>query len=161
MPSLDPHSTCRIGVLSDTHGLLRPEVVNALKGVDRIVHAGDLDTPEIIEALMKIAPVTAVKGNMDHGEWSRGLQQTEVVKVGKHFLYVLHQIHSLDLDPGAAGFSAVIFGHSHIHSVSRKNGILYLNPGGAGYRRFNYPISLAILTVSADRIKPRIVELDV
>ena len=154
-------TTYRVGVLSDTHGLLRPEVVDALKGVDQIVHAGDLDTPEILDALKKIAPVTAVKGNMDHGGWTRKLQKTEVLKVGRHMLYVLHEIDSLDLDPDAAGIGVVIFGHSHNHSIARKNGVLYLNPGGAGHRRFNYSISLAILTVSDDRIEPRIIELDV
>ena len=151
----------RIGVLSDTHGLLRPEVINALKGVDRIIHAGDLDTPEILKALATIAPVTAVKGNMDRGGWTRKLRKTEIVEAGKHLFYVLHEIHTLDLDPEAAEFRAVIFGHSHMHSMAQKNGVLYLNPGGAGYRRFNYPISLAILSVYEDRIQPRIIELDV
>lgn len=154
-------SAYRIGVLSDTHGLLRPEVVNALKGVDQIIHAGDMDTPEVLEALKKIAPATAVRGNMDRGGWTRNLQKTEVVAVGRHLLYVLHEIHGMDLDPNAAGFSAVIFGHSHMHSLVRENGILYLNPGGAGYRRFNYPISIAILAVHEDRIDPRIIEINV
>jgi putative phosphoesterase len=154
-------STHRIGVLSDTHGLLRPEVINALKGVDQIIHAGDLDTPEILKALEKIAPITAVKGNMDRGGWTRKLQKTEVVEVGNHLLYVLHNIHALDLDPEAAEIRVVIFGHSHMHSMARRNGVLYLNPGGAGYRRFNYPISLAILSVYDNRIEPRIIELDV
>ena len=153
--------TQRIGVLSDTHGLLRPEAINALKGVDQIIHAGDLDTPDILKALAKIAPVTAVKGNMDRGGWARKLQKTEVMEVGNHLLYVLHEIHALDLDPEATEFSVVIFGHSHMHSMARRNGVLYLNPGGAGYRRFNYPISLAILSVYEDRIEPRIIELDV
>jgi putative phosphoesterase len=151
----------RIGVLSDTHGLLRPEVINALTGVDQIIHAGDLDTPEILKALEKIAPITAVKGNMDRGGWTRKLKKTEVVEVGNHLLYVLHEIHALDLDSEAAGFRAVIFGHSHMHSMARTNGVLYLNPGGAGYRRFNYPISLAILSVYENRVEPRIIELDV
>ena len=151
----------RIGVLSDTHGLLRPEVINALKGVDQIIHAGDLDTQEVLKALEKIAPVTAVKGNMDRGGWTRKLQKAEVVEVGNHLLYVLHNIHALDLDPEVAEIRVVIFGHSHMHSMARRNGVLYLNPGGAGYRRFNYPISLAILSVYEDRIEPRIIELDV
>ena len=148
-------------MLSDTHGLLRPEVVDALKGVDQIIHAGDLDTPEILKALKKIAPITAVKGNMDRGNWTRKLKKTEIVEVGNHLLYILHEIHTLDLDPEAAEFTVVIFGHSHMHSMARKNGILYLNPGGAGYQRFNYPISLAILSVYKDRIEPRIIELDI
>ena len=147
--------------MSDTHGLLRPDVIHALRGVDRIIHAGDLDTPEILKALEKIAPVTAVKGNMDRGGWARKLRKTEVLEIGSRTLYVLHEIHALDLDPGAAGFSVVVFGHSHMNALTRKNGVLYLNPGGAGYRRFNYPISIAILCVGEDRIEPRIIELDV
>lgn len=154
-------STCRIGVISDTHGLLRPKVVKALEGVERIIHAGDLDTPEILNALEKIAPVTAVRGNMDRGGWARNLRKTEILEVNDCLLYVLHDLNTLDLDPVAAEFKVVIHGHSHVHSRVNENGVLYLNPGGAGYRRFNYPISLSILHFNGDRIEPQIIELDV
>ncbi len=156
-----PTSTHRIGVISDTHGLLRPEVVKALKGVERIIHAGDLDTPEILKALHKIAPVTAVRGNMDRGDWARKLPRTEVIEVDQHRLYVLHDIHNLRMDPDASEFKVVIHGHSHLHSIVQQNGVLYLNPGGAGHHRFNYPISLAILYIREGRIEPQIIELAV
>ena len=150
-----------IGVISDTHGLLRPEAVRALQGVDLIIHAGDLGNPEVLAALEGIAPVYAVRGNIDRGEWAGKLPLTQVVEVGRVHLYVLHEIFCLDLDPGAAGFAAVIFGHSHQPHLEWKNGVLYLNPGSAGPRRFTLPVTLARLRVQGDSLRAELVELEV
>ena len=151
----------RIGVLSDTHGLLRPQAVEALKGVSLIIHAGDIGAPEILESLGRIAPVRAVRGNTDRGEWARALPSTEVVEVGEVQLYVLHDLHTLDLDPGAAGFAAVIFGHSHRPFLERKDGVLYLNPGSAGPRRFTLPVCLAYLQVQGKSLQTEFFPLTV
>ena len=124
-----------VGVISDTHGLLRPEAVAALAGVERIVHAGDIGSPDVLAALGRIAPVAAVRGNNDREAWAARIPETEVVEVGDVSLYVLHDLHELDLDPRAAGFAAVIAGHSHQPRVEEKAGVLYLNPGSAGPRR--------------------------
>ena len=151
----------RIGVISDTHGFLRPQAVEALKGVSLIIHAGDVGSPEILENLGKIAPVKAVRGNTDRGEWARDLPLTEVMEVGAVQLYVLHYLHTLDLDPRAAGFAAVIFGHSHRPHLERKNGVLFLNPGSAGPRRFTLPVCLAYLKVQGDSLEAEFVPLDI
>jgi putative phosphoesterase len=151
----------RIGVISDTHGLLRPQAVEALKGVSLIIHAGDIGAPEILENLHRIAPVQAVRGNTDRGEWARALPLTEVVDAGGVQLYVLHDLHTLDLEPEAAGFAAVIFGHSHRPLLERKNGVLYLNPGSAGPRRFTLPVSLAYLKVQGKSLQTEFVPLTV
>jgi len=151
----------QIGVISDTHGLLRPEALEALAGVDFIVHAGDIDAPAVIETLKQIAPVHAVRGNMDFGPLIGGLSETAVVEAGGRMLYVLHDLHRLDLDPAAAGFDAVIFGHSHRPHLEKKSGVLYVNPGSAGPRRFGKPVSVARITVDNGRLSARIVELDV
>lgn len=149
----------RLGVISDTHGLLRPQAVEALKGVSLIIHAGDIGSPEILENLDRIAPVRAVRGNTDRGEWARALPPSEVVEVGEVQLYVLHDLHTLDLDPQAAGFAAVIFGHSHRPHLERKNGVLYLNPGSAGPQRFTLPVSLAHLKVQGKSLQTEFVPL--
>ena len=149
----------RIGVISDTHGLLRPQAVAALKGVELIIHAGDIGEPGILEALERIAPVQAVRGNTDRGEWARKLPLTQVVEVGEVQLYVLHEIFTLDLEPQAAGFAGIIFGHSHRPHLERKNGILYLNPGSAGPRRFTLPVTLAYLEVQGRTLHPEFVPL--
>ena len=149
----------RIGVISDTHGLLRPQAVAALKGVSLIIHAGDIGTPEVLANLNRIAPVRAVRGNTDRGEWARDLPLTQVVEVGEVHLYVLHDLHALDLEPKAAGFAAVIFGHSHRPHLERKNGVLFLNPGSAGPRRFTLPVTLAYLTVQGDSLQTEFVPL--
>lgn len=133
----------RVGILSDTHGLLRPEAVQALKGVDWIVHAGDLGSAEVLEALRGIAPTVAVRGNIDRGEWAQGLPSTEILEVGPYALYVLHDLRELALDPAAAGFAAVISGHSHRPAIRQEKGVLYLNPGSVGPRRFDLPVSMA------------------
>ncbi len=150
-----------IGVISDTHGLLRPEAVKALAGVELIIHAGDIGNPEVLAALEQIAPVQAIRGNTDRGDWAADLPLTRVVEVGGVHLYVLHELFCLDLDPAAAGFAAVIFGHSHHPHLARKNGVLYLNPGSAGPRRFTLPVSLARLLVHNNALHPELVELKV
>ncbi|MDX1649928.1 MAG: metallophosphoesterase family protein [Myxococcota bacterium] len=150
-----------IGVISDTHGLVRPEAVEALRGCDRIVHAGDVGKPEVLEALAAIAPVTAVRGNVDRGAWAEELPATEVVEAGPHLLYVLHALDDLAIDPAAAGFAAVISGHSHAPGAQTRDGVLYLNPGSAGPRRFRLPVALARLHVRGARLEPERVDLDV
>lgn len=150
-----------IGVISDTHGLLRPQAAEALQGVELIIHAGDIGGPEILEALEQIAPVLAVRGNVDKDDWARQLPLTRVVEVGRVHLYVLHDLHLLDLDPAAAGFQAVICGHSHRPSSTRKDGVLYLNPGSAGPRRFTLPVSLALLRVSGHSLAAELLELKI
>ena len=148
-----------LGVISDTHGLLRPEALRALRGVDRIIHAGDVGNREILKALGAIAPVTAVRGNTDWGDWTKGLAGTEVVEVGGASIYVLHDLALLDLSPEGAGFDAVISGHTHLPEVRRSGGVLYLNPGSAGPVRSNKPVSLALVEVSQGVLDPRIVTL--
>jgi len=148
----------RIGVIADTHGLLRPEALKALRGVELIIHAGDVGGPEILEALRVLAPVYAVRGNTDRGDFGRSLPQTQVVQVGQVQLYVLHELFCLDLDPAAAGLAAVIFGHSHRPHMERKDGVLYLNPGSAGPRRFTLPVTLALLKVRNNVLEAEFIE---
>jgi uncharacterized protein len=136
-----------IGVISDTHGLLRPEALAALRGSELIIHAGDVGDPEILDQLAAIAPVTAVRGNVDTSAWARRLPETEVVDVRGISIYVLHDLAQLDLKPEAAGFQAVIYGHSHVPKQEERNGVLYFNPGSAGPRRFKLPISVGRLIV--------------
>jgi putative phosphoesterase len=150
-----------IGVISDTHGLLRPQAVQALEGVDLIIHAGDIGDPKILRRLERIAPVQAVRGNTDRGAWAAGLPPSLVVEVGGVHLYVLHELFCLDLDPAAAGLAAVIFGHSHSPHLERQNGVLFLNPGSAGPRRFTLPVSLALLMVRNDTLQAELVQLKV
>lgn len=148
-----------IGVISDTHGLLRPEAASALAAVELIIHAGDIGNPEVLAGLERIAPVHAVRGNTDRGGWAADLPHTRVVEVGGVLIYVLHELFTLDLDPAAAGFAAVIFGHSHSPHMERKNGVLYLNPGSAGPRRFTLPVSLALLKVNNTVLSGKFVKL--
>jgi uncharacterized protein len=148
-----------LGVISDTHGLVRPEALAALKGVERIVHAGDIGSPDVLEALERVAPVTAVRGNNDRGGWAKKIPETEVVEVGGVSLYLLHDLHELDLEPRSAGFAAVISGHSHQPRLEERDGVLYLNPGSAGPRRFKLPISLARLTIAGARVRAQLVTL--
>ena len=148
-----------LGVISDTHGLVRPEALKALAGVERIVHAGDIGTPEVLEALARVAPVTAVRGNNDRGAWAKRIPETEVLELGGVALYLLHDLHELDLEPRAAGFAAVISGHSHQPKVDQRDGVLYLNPGSAGPRRFKLPIALAKLTIDRKRVRAELVTL--
>jgi putative phosphoesterase len=150
-----------VGVISDTHGLLRPQALTALEGADLIVHAGDVGPPDILARLRMVAPTIAVRGNVDTSPWGRTLAEVEVVDTDGHALYVLHDIGALDLDPKAAGFAAVIYGHSHRPDAQVRDGVLYLNPGSAGPRRFSLPISLARLTVDAHGLTHEFVTLDV
>jgi putative phosphoesterase len=139
----------QIGVVSDTHGLLRPEVLPLLEGSDRILHLGDVGDPEILGRLARIAPVTAIRGNIDTTGPCALLPATEVVALGEKSLYLLHDLGQLDLNPVAAGFAAVLYGHSHKPSVEWKRGVLYLNPGSCGPRRFSLPITCARITIGA------------
>lgn len=149
-----------IAVLSDTHGLLRPSVLERIQGVEHILHAGDVGDPEILEALREIAPVTAIRGNVDTAPWARSLPATDTWTHGQHTFYLIHNLDDLDLDPQAAGFAGVIYGHSHRPSIETKNGILFLNPGSIGPRRFNLPISFAMLRIEGTQIDPTIVEIE-
>jgi putative phosphoesterase len=149
-----------IGLISDTHGLLRPEAVAALAGSHFIVHAGDVGSPEVLEELARLAPVTAIRGNVDRGDWAAQLPPTEVLDACGTCLYVVHNIAELDLDPAAAGFRVVVSGHSHQPALREKEGVLYINPGSAGPRRFSLPIAVGRLTISADRVTPELIELD-
>ncbi len=149
----------RIGVISDTHGLMRPEALAALAGVSHIVHAGDVGSAEVLAALGNIAPVTAVRGNNDTAAWARKLPLTDVLEVAGHTLYVLHDIADLDLDPAAAGFAAIIAGHSHKPSAVTKDGVLFMNPGSAGPRRFKLPVTVGLLHVGRTGINAEIQEL--
>ncbi len=135
----------RIGVISDTHGLLRPETMAALAGVDHILHAGDVGDPAILDALTTIAPLTAIRGNIDRSGVCAALPPTEMVDLGGSTIYMLHSLHDLDLDPVAAGIAIVVSGHSHQPIIERRKGVLYLNPGSAGPRRFSLPVSIGFL----------------
>ena len=141
----------QIGVISDTHGLLRPEALTALQGVELILHAGDVGKPEVLAALQTVAPVLAVRGNVDRGAWAEALPETQTTQVDEAWIYILHDRDRLDLDPAAGGFAAVISGHSHRASVTTKAGVLYLNPGAAGPRRFTLPVTLARVEIERAR----------
>ena len=156
-----PGDKILVGVISDTHGLLRPEAVAALRGADLIIHAGDVGAPEVIDALRKLAPTYAVRGNVDKAHWADALPMTARVAVGGLEFHVLHDISELDLDPAAIGYAAVVYGHSHRPSIEMRERVLFLNPGSAGPRRFKLPISIARVTVSGHQLQPEIVELAV
>ena len=150
-----------LGVLSDTHGLLRPEVLAALRGVDHILHAGDIGDPDILKALRAIAPVTAIRGNSDRSGPCAALPATEAVELDGHLFYLVHALPDLDIDPKAARMGAVVYGHSHKPSVTWKDGVLYLNPGSVGPRRFSLPVSLATLRVDDRGLSPELITLDI
>jgi putative phosphoesterase len=137
----------RVGIISDTHGYLDALAIKSLMGVDLIVHAGDIDTPEVFNVLQKVAPVTAVRGNMDRGPWSDKLPTTELITIDKTILFALHDVNRLDLDPAAAGIHAVIYGHSHRPHLETKNGIVFINPGSASQPRHNHPPTVAIVSL--------------
>ncbi len=149
----------RVGLISDTHGLLRPEAKQALSGVDLIIHAGDIGTPEVLEELRALAPVRAVRGNNDRGPWTRGLPETEALELEGASLYVLHDLNELDLDPAAGGFAAVIAGHSHRPAMDTRDGVLYINPGSAGPRRFSLPVAVGFLEIAAGAARGRIQQI--
>jgi putative phosphoesterase len=150
-----------IGIISDTHGLLRPEALDALRGVNLILHAGDVGSPEVLEALKGLAPVVAVRGNNDRGDWADELPDWEVVEIGAVHIYMVHNVKEIDLSSAAAGFRVVISGHSHKPTVEERKGVLYLNPGSAGPRRFSLPVSVARLRVEGKTVIAELVELSV
>src|SRR5262245_27550774 len=148
-----------IGVISDTHGLLRPEAVAALRKVDLILHAGDIGSPEVIEGLKKIAPVVAVRGNNDKAPWADDLPTWEVTEVGPIFIYMIHDLKEMDMSPTTAEFQVVVSGHSHKPAIDKRKGVLYLNPGSAGPRRFSLPVSVATLQIDGDKVSAKLVQL--
>ena len=148
-----------VGVISDTHGLLRAEAIGALGGVDHILHAGDIGAAEVLPRLARIAPVTAIRGNVDIEPWARGLPETELVELGGATIYMLHDLTRLDLKPEAAGIHVVVYGHSHQPKMEEKNGVLYFNPGSAGPRRFRLPVSVGRLVVNDGKIRAEILEI--
>lgn len=148
-----------VGVISDTHGLLRPEAPEALRGCEHIIHAGDVGAPEILEKLAAIAPVTAIRGNVDKGSWTRTLQEIEVAEIAGISIYVLHDLAEIDLKPEAAGFAVVVSGHSHVPKQETRNGVLYFNPGSAGPRRFKLPVTIGRLTISKKKVRGEIIPI--
>lgn len=148
-----------LGVISDTHGLLRPQAIEALRGSDRILHAGDVGAADIVETLAQVAPVTAIRGNIDTGAWAECLPETGVVEAGGVSIYMLHDLARLDLKPEAAGFRVVIYGHSHQAKMEEKNGVLYFNPGSAGPRRFHLPVSVGKMLIEAGKVQATLSEL--
>ena len=150
-----------VGIISDTHGLMRPQALDALRGSDLIIHAGDVGRPEILAPLRALAPTFAVRGNVDHGDWADRLPMTATVDVGALRFYLLHNIAELDRDPATSGFAAVVYGHSHKPSIETRDGVLYLNPGSAGPRRFKLPVTVARVRVAGRELQPEIVPLDV
>ena len=151
----------RIGIISDTHGLLRPEALAFLEGCRHIVHGGDIGTADILARLSSIAPVTAVRGNNDHGAWAEALGETEIVEIEGAAIYAIHDLAQIDIEPAAASVHVVVSGHSHKPAIERRGDVLYLNPGSAGPRRFSLPIALAELEVGDGAIRGRIVELGI
>lgn len=150
-----------VGIIADTHGLLRPEAVAALQDSDLLIHAGDIGKASILDFLRDLAPLTAIRGNVDRGAWADLLPDTEVVEVGDRYLYVLHDLHALRLSPDAGGFDAVISAHSHRPHVEEKNGVLYFNPGSAGPRRFSLPVCVGRIVVDEAGLHPEIIKLEV
>ena len=148
-----------VGVISDTHSLLRPSAFDALRGSDYIIHAGDVGDPDILDQLCTIAPVTAVRGNVDSGSWAKKLPITDILDVGGMLVYVIHILQDIDLKPDAAGIAAVVYGHSHKPEHEIKNGVLYFNPGSAGPRRFSLPISIGKLSVAGGQITGELIPL--
>ena len=149
----------RIGIISDTHGLIRPEVTKRLAGVRHVIHAGDIGRPEVISELRKIAPITAIRGNIDRGEWAAEYPHAALVKLGGWSIYVLHNLKDLGLDPTAAGIDVVVSGHWHRPKIETFGGVVYLNPGSAGPRRFSLPIAVATLELTGDTLGPCIHEI--
>jgi putative phosphoesterase len=149
----------RIGIISDTHGLLRPKALCGLSGVDHILHGGDIGMPDIIDALRRIAPVTAIRGNVDSGDWAREYAETEFARVAGKTIYILHDLKTLQIDPVARGIDVVVSGHSHVPKIETIDNVLYLNPGSAGPRRFRLPITLATLDITPERLRPEIHDL--
>jgi hypothetical protein len=148
-----------IGLISDTHGLLRPQAIAALAGVDLIIHAGDIGKPAVLAELKKIAPVAAIKGNNDTGDWADRLPEYRSLRIGQHRLYVIHNVHELEFDPGARKFRVVISGHSHKPAIAEKDGVLFINPGSPGPRRFKLPVAVGKIFVDGPDVRAEIIEL--
>ena len=148
-----------IGIISDTHSLVRPEAIAALRGVDMILHAGDIGASHVLETLNEIAPVVAVRGNNDKGEWAEALPDWEVVELGSVSIYMLHDLKEIDISPSGAGFQVVVSGHSHKPAIEERRGVLYVNPGSAGPRRFTLPVSITELKVAGDKVSADLIEL--
>jgi putative phosphoesterase len=148
-----------IGVISDTHGLVRPEALNALDGVSRIIHAGDIGKPEVLERLGELAPVIAVRGNVDRGEWAAALPESRVFEIGRLRGLVLHNLKELSQHQSGEGIDLIISGHSHQPLITRRNGVLFVNPGSAGPRRFKLPISLALLRLDGEKLEAKLITL--
>ena len=151
--------TFRIGIISDTYGVLRPEAERLLVGVNHIVHGGDIGDPDIIEALSRLAPVTAIRGNVDTGDWAAAYAETELVRLAERSIYILHDLTTLRIDPVARGIDVVVSGHSHVPKIETADGVLYLNPGSAGRRRFKLPITLATIDITPVGLRPVIHDL--
>ena len=150
----------RLGIISDTHGLLRAEALACLRGCDRIVHGGDIGSEDILNQLAAIAPLTVVRGNNDKGAWAEGLPESELFEFEGTHVYAIHDIAQLDMDPSSAGVRVVVSGHSHIPKIENRDGVLYVNPGSAGPRRFRLPISIAEVLVSGGEVSARIIDLE-
>lgn len=148
-----------IGVISDTHGLLRPEAIEALRGSEHIIHAGDVGALEILVQLARLAPLTVIRGNVDKGVWTRKLPETELVEIAGVTIYVVHDLGTLDVKPEAAGINVVIYGHSHVPKIDTRNGVLYFNPGSAGPRRFRLPITVGKLTLERGNVRGEIAQI--
>lgn len=149
----------KVGIISDTHGLLRPEAMSILARVDHILHAGDIGKLEVIEALHRIAPVTAIRGNVDRADCADAFPETDLVQIGSRSIFLIHDIKSLQIDPAAVSIDAVVYGHTHLPKISTIEGVLYLNPGSAGRRRFKLPVTLATLEITRDGLRPTIHDL--
>jgi putative phosphoesterase len=161
LPRIGGHlgSAVRIGLISDTHDLLRPQAIDFLRGSDFIIHAGDICDSMVIDELARIAPVTVVRGNNDRGAWANALPETELAKFGGIFIYVIHDLGQLDIDPDGAGVRVVVSGHSHKPVIEHRDGVIFVNPGSAGPRRFKLPISVAELVIAEGSVSAQLVEL--
>lgn len=148
-----------LGVLSDTHGLLRPQAVQTLETCDAIIHAGDIGSEEVLKALKAMAPIYAVRGNVDWEPWTRNMPVSDVVEIAGHFFYIIHILENIDLDPAAAGIDVVVSGHSHMPDLSRNGKVLYMNPGSAGPRRFTKPVSMGKIVIDDQDLNPEIIDL--
>ena len=149
----------RVGLISDTHGLLRPQALAQLRGVDHIVHAGDIGTAAVLARLAELAPVTAVRGNNDQGAWAEALPETATLRTGGVAIHIIHDVKLLDVDPASAGYDAVVSGHSHRPSCTRRDGVLYVNPGSAGPQRFTLPIAVGELRIADGELRAEVIEL--
>jgi putative phosphoesterase len=152
--------TMRVGLISDTHGLLRPEAVTGLRGCNLIIHGGDIGGPEILDELASLAPTTAVRGNNDTGAWAQRLKETELIRVGEVLVYIIHNLAEIDVDPRAQGIRVVVSGHSHKPLIEERRGVLFVNPGSAGRRRFKLPIAVGELLIEGETVSARIINLE-